>query len=547
MAQQDTETPAPSPQPSAPHPQAQVAVDEPSSEYFDTSGANQAKNHDSDVLGQQPNAQDTAKKDAMVEDIDSASGDAGPSAGLEASEKPEPNSGSSARKDEGLAEDGPQSDTQDAPEDEILIKNITTALEAAAPRSSANSGASDQPDFLGPAAGGSQNTEPDSVPGERKDENSPKAEPQPVSSVREMYETRVEELDAVYSSVVPESRRPPKPKANRGAPIDDYDNQVAEYVFSSLMVALPQPHCSGPGTGIAFPPPVYDKLENNIVHKNPDFGSTVSPVDTAAPVSDEGPFEPEVEAILVNYRTWDRELYSKLCLNRFSIRLVGILPGSPGDDVSVYMDVHPLNEVAMQYEALSYVWGNPEPAKIIFVNKVEVHVNPNLYEALISLRQRDSTRRIWIDAICLNQTSFAEKSKEVQKMGQIYSLAKTVNVFLGAPLPSNSTFINSFIKFLNRDDEGQAANRYAKEGLNGLHRICEKCQTDLHNVCKGFIEACLQPWWGRVWTLVSSAFYRAVLLYACYTACSQEISGLSVKSDSPRTEELCKFLLAPVD
>lgn len=539
MAQQDTESPAPSSQPSAPHPQAQVAVDEPSSECSDTSGANQAKNHEPDVLGQQPNAQDTTKEDALVENINSASGDASPSAGLEASENTEPNSGSSARNDEGLAEDGPQSDARDAPEDDILVENITRALEDAAPRPSANSGASDQPDFPGPAAGGSENIEPDSVPGARKDENPPKAEPQPVSSVRETYESRVEELDAVYSRVVPESGRPPKPKANRGAPIDDYDNQVAEYVFSSLMVALPQPHDSRRGTGIAFQPPVYNKLENNIVHTNADFGSTGSPADTAAPVSDEGPFEPEVDAVLVNYRTWDRELYSKLCLNRFSIRLVGILPGSPGDDVSICMNVHPLNEVAMQYEALSYVWGNPEPAKNIFVNKVEVPVNPNLYDALISLRQRDSTTRIWIDAICLNQMSFAEKSKEVQKMGQIYSLAKTVNVFLGAPSPSNSTFINSFLKFLNRDDEGQAANRYAEEGLKGLHRICKKCQTDVRDVCKGFIEACLQPWWGRIWTLVSSAFYRAVLLYACYTACLQEISGLSVNSDSPRTEELC--------
>ena len=433
---------------------------EPSSERSDTSGANQAKDYEPDGPAQQPNA-------------------------------------------------------RDATEDDILVENITKALEDAAPRPSANSGASDQPDL-------------------------PKAEPQPVSSVRKTYESRVEELDAVYCRVVPETGRLPKPKANRGAPIDDYDIQVADYVFSSLMVALPQPHDSRRGTEIAFQPPVYNTLENTIVHTNVDFELTSSPANTAAPVPDEGPFEPEVEATLVNYRTWDRELYSELCLNRFSIRLVGILPGSPGDDVSVCMDVHPLNEVARQYEALSYAWGDPEPAKNIFVNQKEARINPNLYDALISLRQRDSIRPIWIDAICLNQMSLAEKSKEVQKMGQIYSLAKTVNVFLGAPSPHNSTFINSFLRFLNRDDEGQAADRYAEEGLSGLDRICEKCQTDVRDVCKGFLEACLQPWWGRIWTLVSSVFFhRAMLLYACYTACLREASGLSVNSDCSRTEKLC--------
>jgi hypothetical protein len=91
-------------------------------------------------------------------------------------------------------------------------------------------------------------------------------------------------------------------------------------------------------------------------------------------------------------------------------------------------------------------------------------------------------------------------------MGRIYSLAKTVNVFLGAPSPSNSTFIDKFLEFLNRDDEEQAAVRYAEEGLKGLDSICEKFHTNVPDVCKGFIEACLQPWWGRIWTLVSSAF-----------------------------------------
>jgi hypothetical protein len=400
---------------------------------------------------------------------------------LGASENTEPNSGSSARKDESLAEHGPQSDAQDTTKDDIVVGNIRKAVGDAAPRPLANSGASD----------------------------------------RKTYESRVEELDAVYSRVVPESGRPPKPKANKGAPIDDYDNQVAEYVFSSLAVALPHPHYSRRGTGIAFQAPVDNKLKNNIVDPNADFGSTGSPADTAAPAPDKGTSEPEMEAIVVNYRAWDPGFYSKLCLDRFSIRLVEILPGSPGDDVSVRMDVHPLNKVAMQYEALSYVWGNPEPAKYISVNEVKVPINPNLYDALISLRQPNSERRIWIDAICLNQMSFAEKSKEVQKMGQIYSLAKTVNVFLGAPSLSNSTFINSFLTFLNRDDKGEAAIRYAEEGLRGLDRICEKCQINVPDICKGFMEACLQPWWGRIWTLVSSAFLLSrvalCLLYGVLT------------------------------
>lgn len=72
-------------------------------------------------------------------------------------------------------------------------------------------------------------------------------------------------------------------------------------------------------------------------------------------MSDEGSFEPEDKDTLENYRKWDHELYSQIRLDRASIRLVEILPGQPGDDVSVSMTMHLLDEVAMRYEALSYV------------------------------------------------------------------------------------------------------------------------------------------------------------------------------------------------
>ena len=372
------------------------------------------------------------------------------------------------------------------------------------------------------------------------DATPPTPEQQMDYSVRKTYESRVEEMDAVYRRLVPKSGRPPKPKANRGAPGDDYDNEVAEYVFSSLRVALPQPP-SGRGTAIAFQPPLIGSPAKTVAFQPPLNGPLA---ETEPPAPDKGPFEPAEIAVLANYRKWKRELYSGSRLDQSSIRLVEILPGSPDDKVAIRMGIHHLDEIAMQYEGLSYVCGNPEPAKNIIVNEVEVPINPNLHDALISLRQHGSVRRIWIDAICINQMSLNEKSKEVQRMGQIYSRAKTVNVFLGAPIPSGSTSINIFLKFLNRNDEGEATDRYAKDGLRELDRICKKCQTDVHNVCKGFIEVCLQPWWGRVWTLVSSAFYYyypAVLLHACYTTCLYDMYGLRFNSDSPLWKSSVSF------
>ena len=340
-------------------------------------------------------------------------------------------------------------------------------------------------------------------------------------SVREEYESRVGNMNAVYDDLVPESERPPKPTPKEGVPMNDYEDQLSEYVLSSLRIALPQ-SSSGRSRGAAFLPSLTQSPTETV----PSATTTPStknepPAETVPIVSDREPLEPGEVAAAVNYRKWKRELYTKSPLDQSSVRLVEILPGSTDDKVEITMGVYLLEQVVMQYEGLSYVCGNPEPAKIISiitgtapVKTEEVPVNPNLYDALISLRQVNSVRRVWIDAICINQMSMNEKSKEVQKMGPIYARAKTVNVFLGAPQPSNSTSISAFLKFLNRDDRGKAAGRPPEEGRTDLEKTCDRCQMDVHEVRKGFIEFCLQPYWSRVWTLVSSASF-----FSCSPLC----------------------------
>ncbi|KAK5124763.1 hypothetical protein LTR85_001476 [Meristemomyces frigidus] len=390
---QGTEPSAPPFKPGDIHLQAQ----ELGSGSADTLGESQAKHLGPDVINKQQSAHSTL----MRMHHDSCTGN-----------------------DVSLAEYESQPDTRYPTEDDI-VKSISQAIEDAAPRASA-------------------------------------------SSVRETYESRVKGLGDAYNRMVRESDRPSKAsgagpvkdngnqtnakskaneagpvkddgnadsKANGAGPIDDYGNQVAEYVFSSVLVALPQPRLSGHGTETPLQPPVYTNLEKNIAHTEIDSTSIGLPSDTATPFADKRSAGWELKATPAN-NTWHRELYSGLCLDRTTIRLVGIQPGIPDDSIQVCMGVHSLEELAMPYEALSYFWGLSEPAKEIRVNNVKSTIGPNLYDAIRSLRQRDSVRHIWIDAICLDQTSPAEKSKEVQKMGQIYSQAKTVNVFLGAPSPS---------------------------------------------------------------------------------------------------------------
>lgn len=115
-----------------------------------------------------------------------------------------------------------------------------------------------------------------------------------------------------------------------------------------------------------------------------------------------------------------------------SIRLLTILPGKRSDIVQCTLRVVDLEDDP-PYEALSYVWGNPDPPSRILCNGKSFRVTPNLGAALQHLRYADASkaRILWIDAICINQADLDERSQQVSFMKEVYGLARSVTVWLG--------------------------------------------------------------------------------------------------------------------
>jgi hypothetical protein len=62
-------------------------------------------------------------------------------------------------------------------------------------------------------------------------------------------------------------------------------------------------------------------------------------------------------------------------------------------------------------------------------------VTTNLYAALHSLRLKNAERTMWIDAICINQSSVAERELQVKLMRDIYQQADGVVIWLGPKKP----------------------------------------------------------------------------------------------------------------
>ncbi|KAG5820000.1 hypothetical protein H9Q74_009148 [Fusarium xylarioides] len=94
-------------------------------------------------------------------------------------------------------------------------------------------------------------------------------------------------------------------------------------------------------------------------------------------------------------------------------------------------------ESAASYEAVSYTWakgnGKRDKDHAIFIGNRwdKLPITENCYDALQNCRFDDRDRRLWVDAICINQSNISERTHQVGMMRHIYSTASRVLIYLG--------------------------------------------------------------------------------------------------------------------
>lgn len=130
-------------------------------------------------------------------------------------------------------------------------------------------------------------------------------------------------------------------------------------------------------------------------------------------------------------------LYSLLDSQAAQIRILDLLPGRWDEPLSGVLRVVSLN-ANPTYEAISYTWGLSTEHNTISISKThDVPITDNLFRALKRLRQQLGKRRLWIDALCIDQKNKQERAQQVSMMGAVYKQAKAVLLWLGEyPNPS---------------------------------------------------------------------------------------------------------------
>lgn len=110
------------------------------------------------------------------------------------------------------------------------------------------------------------------------------------------------------------------------------------------------------------------------------------------------------------------------------IRLLFLAPGT--EDVHFRLQVANL-EHDLEYEAISYCWGDPADTREVYCDQKPLQVTNSLFTALKQLRFANQPRTLWADAICINQKDFVEKCAQINLMSQIYSKTTRVLIWLG--------------------------------------------------------------------------------------------------------------------
>ena len=169
--------------------------------------------------------------------------------------------------------------------------------------------------------------------------------------------------------------------------------------------------------------------------------------------------------------------YTPLAQNEGAFRLIRLLP-STDFAAEIVCEVfesdlggHP------EYEALSYVWGDPTFVVDIRIQPTQpsvdyerVWITQNLETSLRFLRRSTETRCLWVDAICIDQRNDAEKSKQVPRMKDIYSQCTSDLIWLGEEQSESQLALATLQRLqsleVRRDNEKQWTNELAVSDLS---------------------------------------------------------------------------------
>ncbi|EPE35805.1 hypothetical protein GLAREA_05143 [Glarea lozoyensis ATCC 20868] len=209
---------------------------------------------------------------------------------------------------------------------------------------------------------------------------------------------------------------------------------------------------------------------------------------------------PPVQEIPAETVSWPVDWYehSKLDDSIDCIRLIRLSCARVNGEVSCTLEQVPFAD-RPKYEALSYCWGELPVVHTILINGKKFKVGQNLFHALNHFVDGKHDRILWIDAICIDQTSIEERNWQLRLMPFIYRRAQKVLIWVDwvdgkrqfpesgqiARRFSNGFYLNSpyWKRLWIVQEVGQARDLeiHFREGSQSWTNFVEKLQRNNHH------------------------------------------------------------------
>ncbi|KAF8848522.1 HET-domain-containing protein, partial [Acephala macrosclerotiorum] len=147
------------------------------------------------------------------------------------------------------------------------------------------------------------------------------------------------------------------------------------------------------------------------------------------------------------------------------------------------------NDLLDHYTALSYVWGDPSLRAMMKVAGRALSITASLDTALRHLRDSSRTRRIWADAICINQNDFEERNQQVRQMASVYTVAQHTVIWIGEGTAETNELFKTLRLLSSQRLLGRSAEDSERSGVS-------------HEVVLSASQTILaRQWFKRVWVL----------------------------------------------
>lgn len=144
------------------------------------------------------------------------------------------------------------------------------------------------------------------------------------------------------------------------------------------------------------------------------------------------------------------------------------------------------------YEAVSYSWGAEAADQEIEVDGCALGVTPTLRAALLRFRALGA-RRLWIDAVCINQADLVERGAQVRLMRAIYGGCARLLVWLG----NGSEETDYAMRLVERYSRSERD----REAVVGALRLGEEHSPALVRALSALIQLFSRSWFRRTWVM----------------------------------------------